>query len=164
VTPSRRRRDRVIRFVERRVSGPGMRMLFRLGLAPRAFALLETTGRRTGKKRRTPVGNGLDGDTFWLVTEQGHEGDYVKNLLADPAVRVKIGWRWRTGTAEIVADDDGLARRRAIDRKNGIIGRLDGVLFRTAARRTVTVRIDLDPRRAVAQQRPGRPGRPGSRI
>jgi EmrB/QacA subfamily drug resistance transporter len=32
-----------------------------------AFALPETTGRRTGLARRTPVGNGLDGDTFWLV-------------------------------------------------------------------------------------------------
>jgi hypothetical protein len=36
----------------------------RLGIAARAFALLETVGRRSGKRRLTPVGNGLLGDTF----------------------------------------------------------------------------------------------------
>jgi deazaflavin-dependent oxidoreductase (nitroreductase family) len=43
----------------------------RAGAAPRAFALLETTGRRTGLARHTPVGNGVDGDTFWLVAAHG---------------------------------------------------------------------------------------------
>jgi hypothetical protein len=41
-----------------------IRLALRAGVAPRAFALLETTGRRTGLARHTPVGNGLDGDTF----------------------------------------------------------------------------------------------------
>ena len=140
---ARTRRDRIVRFTERRITGPLMRLLLGAGLAPKAFALLETTGRKTGRKRWTPIGNGLDGDVFWLVAEQGHEGDYVKNLLADPAVRVKVGRRWRSGTAEIVPDDDGLGRRRAIDERNGLVGRLDGVLFRTAARRTLTIRISL---------------------
>ena len=44
-----------------------IRLALRAGVAPRAFALLETTGRCTGLARHTPVGNGLDGDTFWLV-------------------------------------------------------------------------------------------------
>jgi deazaflavin-dependent oxidoreductase (nitroreductase family) len=145
VTVDRTRRDRLIRFAERHVSGPAMRTLLRAGLAPRAFALLETTGRRTGKKRWTPVGNGLEGHTFWLVAEQGHDGDYVKNLLANPGVRVKVGRHWHTGTAEIVPEDDGLARRRSIDERNGWVGRFDGVLFRTAAGRVLTVRIDLNP-------------------
>jgi F420H(2)-dependent quinone reductase len=29
------------------------------------------TGRRTGLARHIPVGNGLDGDTFWLVAAHG---------------------------------------------------------------------------------------------
>jgi hypothetical protein len=39
------------------------------------------------------VGNGLDGDVFWLVSEHGRQGGYVKNLIANPRVRVKVGRR-----------------------------------------------------------------------
>jgi len=34
------------------------------GMAPDAFALLETTGRRSGQPRYTSVGNGLDRERF----------------------------------------------------------------------------------------------------
>ena len=70
-----------------------IRFALRGGFAPRAFALLETTGRRTGLARQTPVGNGLDGDTFWLVAAHGAQADYVRNLQAEPRVRVKAGGR-----------------------------------------------------------------------
>jgi hypothetical protein len=52
------------------VLNPQMRLSLRLGTAPRAFAL-QTVGRRSGEPHRTPVGNGLIGDTFWLVSEHG---------------------------------------------------------------------------------------------
>jgi F420H(2)-dependent quinone reductase len=42
------------------------------GRLPGAPALLETTGRKTGKPRQTPVGNGLVGDTFWIVAAASH--------------------------------------------------------------------------------------------
>ena len=67
------------------------RWALRAGLAPRPFALLETTGRRTGLARHTPVGNGLCGDTFWLVAAHGTQADYVRNLQAEPRVRA---WCW----------------------------------------------------------------------
>ncbi|RAU97440.1 nitroreductase family deazaflavin-dependent oxidoreductase [Mycobacterium colombiense] len=114
-------------------------------MAPRAFALLETTGRRSGQPRLTPVGNGLDGDVFWLVSEHGTNGAYVKNLIERPQVRVKIGRHWRTGTATVLYDDDALSRRRDIDNANGLIGRADGVIFRASASSPATVRIDLHP-------------------
>lgn len=69
---------------------PAFRAALRLGIAPRAFALLETRGRRSGRRRQTPVGNGLDGDVFCLVSEHGRKGDYVKNLGQDPRVRSKL--------------------------------------------------------------------------
>lgn len=77
--------------MEKYLFNPPNRLLLRLGLASKAFALLETTGRRTGKARLTPVGNGLDRSTFWIVAEHGSRSDYVKNLMADPKVRVKVG-------------------------------------------------------------------------
>ena len=78
---------------------PHLRLALRLGT--RTFALLETVGRRSGKPRRTPVGNGLIGNTFWLVCEHGSGAGYVRNIEANPRVRVKIGRRWRTGSAHI---------------------------------------------------------------
>lgn len=135
---------RLQRSLEKHVVNPLVRGALRLGIAPRAFALLKTTGRRSGMPRLTPVGNGLDGSTFWLVSEHGSGCDHVRNLLADPHVRVKVGRRWYSGSASVVADDDALVRRRALDRANGVIGRADGVVFRAAASEPVTIRIDLD--------------------
>lgn len=101
------------------------------------WALLETTGRRTGKPRRNPVGNGLKGSTFWIVAEHGHDAGYVKNIQADPRVRVRVGGRWRTGTAEVVADDDPIERQKELRRINAAFVRLMGTDL-------LTVRIDLD--------------------
>jgi hypothetical protein len=64
------------------------RAAVRVGLGRRSTALIETTGRRSGKSRVTPVTNGLDGDVFWIVTEHGHKANYVRNIEANPRVRV----------------------------------------------------------------------------
>jgi deazaflavin-dependent oxidoreductase (nitroreductase family) len=139
----RDRVERLYRIAERRVINPAMRWLLQKGVAPRAFALLETTGRRTGKPRLTPVGNGLEDHVFWLVAMNGRRADYVQNLLATPRVRVKIGRRWRTGSATLLPGDDAYRRRQILDRANGIVGRLDGLIFRAAATDVCTIRIDL---------------------
>ena len=131
------------RRLEKHAINPLMRSALRVGVAPRAFALLETTGRRSGQRRLTPVGNGLVGETFWLVSEHGVRCDYVRNLVANPSVRVKVGRRWRSGIATLVEEDDGLARRRHLDRANGVVGRMDGAIFRASVSNAVTVRIDL---------------------
>jgi deazaflavin-dependent oxidoreductase (nitroreductase family) len=137
---SRRRwsKYRVVTTLER-ASNRLMRLLLRRGVAPRAFALLETTGRRSGRARHTPVGNGLDGAVFWLVAAHGYQSDYVRNLAAHPRVRVKTGRRWRAGTAVILPDDDVAARSRAHPH------RLDAALGRLIASTPLTIRIDLDP-------------------
>ena len=134
---------RLQRTLEKYLFNPPNRLLLRLGLAPRAFALLETKGRLSGETRLTPVGNGLDGSVFWIVSEHGTRCDYVKNLVGDPKVRVKVGRRWYSGTASVIQDDDAYGRRRDLDRKNGIVGRADGVIFRASASEPVTVRVVL---------------------
>ena len=40
-----------------------------------------------------------------------HAG-WVRNFQASPRVRVRLGRRWRTGTAELLPDDDVKARIR----------------------------------------------------
>jgi deazaflavin-dependent oxidoreductase (nitroreductase family) len=146
---TRPRSARLARFVERYVLNPQMRLALRLGTAPRAFALLETVGRRSSKPHRTPVGNGLIGNTFWLVSEHGTGAGYVRNIEANPRVRVKVGRRWRTGSAHIVPDDDPYARLDLVGSALGRMRRVDAAIFRFFVRRLgtgpVTVRIDLDP-------------------
>lgn len=122
--------------------GPGNRVLrwqLRHGLAPPAFALLETIGRRTGKPRPVCVANGLDGDTFWVIAAHGHQADWVRNIEHDSRVRVLAGRRWRTGRAVILADDDTAERSRQLPYQ------WDAAIGRAIATTPLTVRIDLIP-------------------
>jgi deazaflavin-dependent oxidoreductase (nitroreductase family) len=139
--------------VQNQLLNPLVAGLIARGLEPPTYAVLETVGRRTGLPRRVPVANGLDGDTFWLIAALGERSAFVRNLRADPRVRVKarpprlrdgLRSRWRTGTAHPLPDDDARARHRALGR--GRPGyRLDGVLLRALADGDMlTVRIDLD--------------------
>src|ERR687898_539996 len=60
---------RTVRSFQKYVLNPPVRALFALGLVPPTHVLLETTGRQSGRSRQNPVGNGLDGDTLWIVPE-----------------------------------------------------------------------------------------------
>src|SRR2546423_1822433 len=53
---------RGVRLLQRYVVNPLIRVLLTLGFLPLGIALLETTGRHSGKPRRTPVGEGRVGD------------------------------------------------------------------------------------------------------
>ncbi|MEV0456341.1 nitroreductase/quinone reductase family protein [Catellatospora methionotrophica] len=57
----------------------------------------ETTGRRSGLARHTPVGNGLEGDVCWLVAAGGG----------------RSGRTWRTGRATAASIRPGARRRRS---------------------------------------------------
>ena len=87
----------IVRNVQRWLVNPLVRALFAVGLNPLGLAILETRGRVTGRPRRTPVGNGRNGETFWIVAEHGWRAGYVRNIARDPRVRVRlrIGWRYR---------------------------------------------------------------------
>src|SRR4051794_16044332 len=56
----------VVTFVQGRVFNPLVKATLRRVPVP-GWSLLETTGRKTGLKRTTPVGDGLEGSTFWIV-------------------------------------------------------------------------------------------------
>jgi deazaflavin-dependent oxidoreductase (nitroreductase family) len=119
------------------VVNPVVRALVRLGIMP-THAILETTGRKTGEPRQVPVGNGLRGDDFWIVTEHGYHAAYVKNIEANPHVRVKVGRRWYTGVAEILPDDDTSKRMRWLGRP------LNDAVVRLIGTEQLTIRIRLE--------------------
>ena len=111
----------------------------RLGLPTPSVVILETTGRRSGQPRRVPVTRLLEGDTLWIVTEHGRRAGYVRNIEADPNVRVRVDRRWRPGRATILADDDWRERQRRMPNK------LNSAMVRAMGTEHLTVRVDLDP-------------------
>jgi deazaflavin-dependent oxidoreductase (nitroreductase family) len=129
------RRRRIVR-VQRYLLNPPVKALAWLGVLP-GHGLIETHGRRTGKRRRTVVGIHVDGDTAWIVAEQGRHAGYVRNLQADPNVRVRLRGRWRDGHAEVVADDDPQDRLDSFGRR----GHASAV--RRFGTELTTVRVDL---------------------
>jgi deazaflavin-dependent oxidoreductase (nitroreductase family) len=130
---------RVSTFFTAKLLNPVVRAAARLGLPLPIVVILETRGRRSGQPRRIPVGRSLVGDTLWIVAEHGRSAGYVRNLEADPRVRVKIGRRWRTGTATVLPDDDPRARLERIGR------RVNGFVVQAVGTDLLTIRVDLDP-------------------
>lgn len=140
-------KQRLVHALQKHVLNPPIRLLLAGGLQPPGFALLETTGRTSGKPRRTPVGDGWDDGAFWIVAEHGPDAGYVRNLMRDPRVRLKVRrglhTEWRTGSAHVMPDDDPHARQRTIAR--GSPGRmLNAYAVRVLGTHLLTVRVDLD--------------------
>jgi deazaflavin-dependent oxidoreductase (nitroreductase family) len=130
---------RVSTFLSAKVFNRLIKAAVRLGLPTPSLVILETTGRRSGEPRRVPVTRLLDGDTLWIVTEHGRKAAYVKNIQANPRVRVRAGRRWRTGTATFLPDFDW----RALQRRMG--SKLSSATVRLMGTEHLTIRVDLDP-------------------
>ena len=140
-------RHRVTDQLQKSVINPLDKLAFALRIPPPGDALLETTGRRTGRPRVTPVCDGLQGDTFWIVAQQGHDADYVQNIQANSRVRVKASLSrsgWRAGTAHVLDDDDPEERVRILSHSNRW-RRLCLQASSAMSTSPLTVRIDLDP-------------------
>jgi deazaflavin-dependent oxidoreductase (nitroreductase family) len=122
-------RFRVVTRVQRYLANPVSRRL-------PFHTLVETTGRTSGLPRRTPVGGRRVGRAFWFVSEYGEKSQYVRNIQADPRVRVRVGGRWHHGTAHLMPEDDPRARLASLPRVNSTAVRLVGTNL-------LTVRVDL---------------------
>ena len=141
--PSRREtKRRLASGAAKYLVNPMVRGLFRLGLPAPGTAILETTGRKSGQPRRNPVTNGLDGGVFWIVAEHGRRANYVRNIEANPNVRVRVGRRWLAGAARPLPDDDPRKRLRYIASRHPIT-RLSTATVRLMQTDLMTVRIDL---------------------
>jgi deazaflavin-dependent oxidoreductase (nitroreductase family) len=81
------------------------------GIAP-WWVVLETMGRRTGKRRRVPLARGpLDGQTAWLIAVHGTHASFVHNIAANPRVRLKLRGRWHEGVATLAPLDPTMLER-----------------------------------------------------
>lgn len=140
---------RIVHTLQKCLLNPPIKLALAIGLPLPGYALLETTGRRTGKPRRTPVGDGRIGNQFWLVAEHGMKAGDVLNMERNPSVRLKLRdglrIRWHTGTAHLLSDDDPRERQRWLaSQLPASAGNSRAVrLFGT---QLLTVRIDLDGR------------------
>lgn len=99
--------------------------------------VLETTGRKTGLPRRTPVGGRVINRQFWMVAGDGEAADYVRNIKSHSAVRLRIKGRWRRGTAVLLSDDDAGSRLEQVPRFNS-------AMVRALGTKPLTVRVDLE--------------------
>ena len=100
------------------------------------WVLLETTGRRSGQPRRTPLAHGAEFDgAHWIIAVHGDASDFVRNLKAEPRVRFKTRGRWHAGRASVEPVTDERLRHFHAYARGGL---------RTVAIDPCLVRIELD--------------------
>jgi deazaflavin-dependent oxidoreductase (nitroreductase family) len=92
------------RWFHRLANVSGMWVFFRILPAPRGFALLTVTGRRSGKRRRRPIRAIREGTTLYAVAILGERSDWLRNLRANPKATTRVGTRTRDITMREVTD------------------------------------------------------------
>lgn len=122
-------RDTVTKFFQKNVAN---RLMRRVPFQ----TLLETTGRKSGLPRTTPLGGRRVGNEFWFVSEFGDKSHYIRNIQADPKVRLRLRGSWHHGTAVLLPEDDARERMQMLPGYNNL-----GV--RTFGTNLLTVRVDL---------------------
>ena len=88
------------------------RVLYAIGLGPLIggfIVLLATTGRKSGKKRVTPLQYEKIGDDYYLGAARGVKADWVCNIQSNPQVELRVGAKHFQGTAEVVTDPSKFA-------------------------------------------------------
>ena len=77
------------------------------------FCYVTTKGRRTGRPHTIEIWFARRDDTIYMLSGGGDRSDWVKNLIADGDVTVRIGGDTFAGSSRVVnePDEDALARR-----------------------------------------------------
>jgi len=106
------------------------------------YCYLTTSGRVTGKPHQIEIWFGLNGNTVYLLSGGREKSDWVKNLLKNPLVTMRIARRTFKATARLVKDqeEEMMARNMLADKyherkANGSLGNW--------ARTALPVAIDL---------------------
>jgi deazaflavin-dependent oxidoreductase (nitroreductase family) len=130
-------------------------LLYRLGLGGligKHTLLLTTTGRRTGRPRVVPLDYQQEGDTLYLIAEQGARSPWYRNLVASPEVDVQVGSRKIRGAATPLTDRQEKAHvlKLFVRRSTRLAERYYGIP-RGASDEDL---LQLAPQRAVVAVRP----------
>src|SRR5687768_9466384 len=79
-----------------------------------AFCYLTTTGRRTGRPHTIEIWFVTAGDSAYLMAGGRDSADWVRNLMTEPSVSLRIGPRELAGRGRVVEEgttEDADARR-----------------------------------------------------
>lgn len=87
------------------------------GVASEEYCYLTTTGRMTGRPHEIEIWFGLRENTLYLLAGS-KTSDWVKNLLKNPSVTVRLGNHTFRGTARLVQEkeEEDLARYRLAEK------------------------------------------------
>ena len=91
------------------------------GLGDLDYCYLTTIGRVSGEPREIEIWFALEGSTLYMLSGGRDRSDWVRNLMREPAVAIRIGDEEFTGTARVVEDpaEDELARRLLPEKYGG---------------------------------------------
>lgn len=107
------------------------------------YCYLTTTGRVSGRPHEIEIWFGLNDHTLFLLSEGKEKSDWVKNLLKNPAVKIRLAKKKFNGTARLVTDEqeEMLARKMLASKyQQWRVGQK----FSQWARTALVVGIDLD--------------------
>jgi deazaflavin-dependent oxidoreductase (nitroreductase family) len=106
------------------------------------YCYLTTRGRVTGQEHEIEIWYVRVGPTLFMLAGAGEQSDWVRNLQADPEVRVRVDGVTHAGRGRVVtdADEDRHARTVVFDKYQP---RNAGELV-TWRERALPVAIDLD--------------------
>ncbi len=115
---------------------------FLSSLAGEEYCYLTTTGRVSGRPHEIEIWFGLRDNTLYFLSGGGDKSDWVKNLLKNPSVTVRVGKHTFTGTARLVKEkvEDTLARYLLAEKYQEWE---DGKTLSEWARTALPVAIDL---------------------
>lgn len=74
-------------------------------LAKEEYCYLTTTGRVSGRPHEIEIWFGSKGVRIYLLSGGGTQSDWVRNLLKDPAVKVRIAKHHFHGIASLLKDE-----------------------------------------------------------
>jgi len=78
------------------------------------FCYLTTRGRVSGRPHEIEIWFALDGRTLYLLSGGGDRSDWVRNLLAEPAVTVRLRETTYSARARVVDAGDESERGRGL--------------------------------------------------
>jgi deazaflavin-dependent oxidoreductase (nitroreductase family) len=89
-------------------------MGFDLALAAEDYCYVTTTGRSSGEPREIEIWFGLREGVLYMLAGGRERANWVRNIMRDPTVSVRVAGQTLAGTARIVDDDGEAALARAL--------------------------------------------------